>query len=113
MASCGDSGPSEPTSPAGNVSVSVEPKELSLKIAELTRFLYARFYRHPHLQELADHAERSLRTLFAGYLARPEEMAPWYQRWADQVGIERAVCDYIAGMTDRFAQTEYTRQVGG
>jgi dGTPase len=88
-------------------------EELAGKIADLTRFLYARFYRHPHLLELSDHAERSLRTLFAGYLARPEEMAPWYQRWVHHAGIERAVCDYIAGMTDRFAQTEYTRQTGG
>jgi dGTPase len=36
-------------------------------------------------------------------------MAPWYTRWAEQVGLERAVCDYIAGMTDRFAQQEFER----
>jgi hypothetical protein len=31
-------------------------------------------------------------------------MAPWYRQWADKVGLHRSVCDYLAGMTDRFAE---------
>jgi dGTPase len=39
-------------------------------------------------------------------------MPAWYQGWGEEVGIQRAVCDYLAGMTDRFAQSEHERLVG-
>jgi dGTPase len=83
--------------------------ELKRQVAELEIFLDRRFYKHAHLSELTKHAAATLRALFEGYVARPEEMAPWYRRWAEQVGLQRSVCDYIAGMTDRFAQQEYAR----
>jgi len=41
----------------------------------------------------------------------PTEMAPWYRQWIERVGLQRAVCDYLAGMTDRFAEQEYARLV--
>lgn len=77
--------------------------------AELERFLDRRFYKHPHLQELTRHAAETLRGLFEAYVARPQEMAPWYRQWSDRVGLHRAVCDYLAGMTDRFAEQEAAR----
>lgn len=83
--------------------------EVKAQVAELEIFLDRRFYKHAHLTELTKHAAATLRALFEAYVARPGEMAPWYTRWADQVGRERAVCDYIAGMTDRFAQQEFER----
>ena len=86
--------------------------ELEPEVAELTRFLYARFYRHPHLQELTQLAADTLRALFEAYRARPNEMTPWYQAWVEKVGLERAVCDYLAGMTDRFAEQECERLTG-
>jgi dGTPase len=79
------------------------------EVGELQRFLNDTFYKHPHLQELTRHAAQTLRTLFDAYVARPSEMAPWYQQWSDKVGLHRAVCDYLAGMTDRFAETEFAR----
>jgi dGTPase len=82
---------------------------MKAKVAELEIFLDRRFYKHAHLAELTKHAAATLRALFEAYVARPSEMAPWYTRWAEQVGLERAVCDYIAGMTDRFAQQEFER----
>jgi dGTPase len=81
-------------------------------VQELQAFLNRRFYRHPHLLELARHARVVLSALFAAYCDRPGEMPPWYRAWAAEVGINRAVCDYLAGMTDRFAQSEYQRLVG-
>ena len=39
-------------------------------------------------------------------------MSDWYLRWSEEVGLERAVCDFLAGMTDRFAVQEYHRLVG-
>lgn len=83
--------------------------ELAAETAELSRFLYRHFYRHPHLQELTRYAARVVGVLFEAYCDRPEEMAPWYQRWSEEVGVPRAVCDYVAGMTDRFAEAEFAR----
>jgi dGTP triphosphohydrolase len=36
-------------------------------------------------------------------------MRRWYRGWAEAVGLERSVCDYLAGMTDRFARAEHER----
>lgn len=84
-------------------------KGLKKEVAELERFLDKRFYKHAHLQELTRHAATTLQELFRAYLARPQEMAPWYRQWSDKVGLPRAVCDYLAGMTDRFAEHESAR----
>ncbi len=83
--------------------------DLDPKVAELSRFLFARFYSHAHLGELTEHADKVLTALFDTYVARPQEMAPWFRSWADKVGLQLAVCDYIAGMTDRFAEQEFER----
>jgi len=79
---------------------------------ELQKFLHERFYRHEHLMELTAHASEVLRGLFTAYLERPGEMNPWYEAWTEEVGLHRAVCDYLAGMTDRFVQQEHERLVG-
>jgi len=86
--------------------------ELRSQVAELNAFLYRRFYRHPLLNELTDHATEVLGALFQAYADRPDEMAAWYVQWSESVGQERAVCDYIAGMTDRFAESEFERLTG-
>ena len=81
------------------------------KVAELQSFLYAHFYRHEHLRCLEVYAQEVLSGLFRAYLARPQELPPWYRSWTESVGLERAVCDYLAGMTDRFAESEFRRLV--
>ncbi len=86
--------------------------ELKGEVGELQRFLQEHFYRHPRLQELTEHAARVLTPLFEAYVEDPAEMPAWYQHWIDTVGRERAVCDYLAGMTDRFAELEHARLFG-
>lgn len=86
--------------------------ELGRQVGELSRFLYERVYRHPKLLELSQHAAEVLARLFQELCARPQEMPPWYRAWIDEVGRERAVCDYLAGMTDRFAEQEFERLTG-
>lgn len=81
-------------------------------VAELQKFLYRRFYRHPYLQTFRTWARDVIGGLFEVYRSKPDEMSAWYQRWIDEVGLERAVCDFLAGMTDRFAVQEYARLVG-
>ena len=87
--------------------------ELAPEVAELSLFLYRHFYRHEHLQRFREHARRLIFDLFDAYVERPAELSDWYRNWADEVGLERAVCDFVAGMTDRFAEEEYRRLVGG
>jgi dGTPase len=86
--------------------------EASALVAELQRFLWDRVYRHPLLLEFSAYARRLLGGLFRVYVERPGEMPRWYARWAEEVGLERAVCDYLAGMTDRFVELEHVRLVG-
>lgn len=83
--------------------------EIAPLVAELQTFLYEHFYRHPDLLALSEYARRVLARLFEVYVGKPTEMSPWYQDWAREVGVERAVCDYLAGMTDRFAELEFAR----
>ena len=87
-------------------------QEMATQVGELQRFLSHRFYRHEHLQRFLEYARSVLRTLFEAYRADPTQLAPWYRRWADEVGLERSICDYLAGMTDRFAQRECARLAG-
>ncbi len=82
------------------------------EVGELQTFLMRRFYRHPQLLAYAKQTSSVLATLFEGLLAHPEEMPEWYRNWIELVGPERAVCDYLAGMTDRFAEREFSRLTG-
>ena len=82
------------------------------EVAELHRFLYKRFYRHTQLQRLTRYAARVLEALFKALLRTPDAMPSWYRTWIEEVGRERAICDYIAGMTDRFATRETERLTG-
>ncbi|MEM8713271.1 MAG: deoxyguanosinetriphosphate triphosphohydrolase [Planctomycetota bacterium] len=86
--------------------------ELKPLVAELQKFLYRAFYRHPYLQAFRSWAREVIGALFEAYRTHPEEMSPWYHRWIDEVGLERSVCDFLAGMTDRFAVQEHRRLVG-
>ncbi len=85
---------------------------IAREVADLERFLEERFYRHPHLAELSAHAVEVLEALFRALVENPREMPPWYLGWVEIVGLERAVCDYLAGMTDRFAELEFERLTG-
>ena len=76
---------------------------------ELTLFLNDNFYKHDKVIKMVARSERILSDLFHGYLARPETLPRDFKRLADDLSIERAVCDYIAGMTDRFAEEEWRR----
>jgi dGTPase len=77
--------------------------------SELKRFLFANLYRHPSVVATTNRAREVVRELFAIYLSRPGEMSEEFQATADR---PRAVADYIAGMTDRFALREHQRLTG-
>lgn len=87
-------------------------EELAPEVAELHALLYRRFYRHEHLQRFLVFARAVLDGLFGALREDPRQLSSWYQAWVDEVGLERAACDYLAGMTDRFALLEHERLVG-
>jgi dGTPase len=88
--------------------ISLSP-EVEALCAELNRFLDERFYRHYRVMRMVVRSERILSDLFSGYQRRLETLTPEFRRWAEKVGGERAVCDYLAGMTDRYAEEEWKR----
>ena len=79
---------------------------MTAELRELKSFLFAHLYRHPHVTAQRTRAERILESLFERYTARPEELPDTVQSRFEAVGLERAVCDYLAGMTDRYAVDE-------
>ena len=81
---------------------------------ELKRFLMKNLYRHPQVMAMTTQAQTMVRELFAAYFAAPQEMAPAYAERAARavLGAPRAVADYLAGMTDRFAAREHERLTG-
>lgn len=82
---------------------------LEPEVAELQAFLFRTFYQHEKLIAFEARARTTLEALFRALVERPEELPPWYRTWIERSGLERAVCDYIAGMTDRFAVAETER----
>jgi dGTPase len=75
----------------------------------LKRLLFRALYRHPQVNATTDVARRVVRDLFAAYVAAPREMPADF---ADRPDRHRAVADYVAGMTDRFASREHLRLTG-
>lgn len=83
---------------------------------ELKRFLFANLYRHPQVMETTSRARQVVCELFAAYMAEPAEMKPRFAaraQTADNASVcARAVADFIAGMTDRYAGREHERLTG-
>ena len=86
-------------------------EEVAARIHELKGFLYLRLYRHWRVMRMAAKAQRVLEALFHTYTQEPAQLPEAVQDRLDagSDGPERIVCDYIAGMTDRFALEEHAR----
>jgi len=83
--------------------------EISFKNKELKRFLYNRLYCHDKVERMRVKAERFLTLLFETYQKHPTLLPHEYRDKYGDFGTERVICDYIAGMTDRYALDEYKR----
>ncbi len=75
----------------------------------LKDFLYQRMYSHSRVVRMQTKADRLLGELFAAYVAEPRQLPESAQPRIDSDGLQRAVCDYVAGMTDRFALDEHAK----
>jgi len=76
---------------------------------ELKDFLFANLYRHYRVVRMAAKSENIVTELFQIYQANPKTLPAEVQETISERGLERTICDYIAGMTDRFAIDEYKR----
>lgn len=76
---------------------------------ELKKILFEKMYRHYRVVRMATKAERFLSDLFNAYMAEPAILPPAARQRLDEAGLPRVVCDYAAGMTDRFALDEHVK----
>lgn len=83
--------------------------ELARKNRELKLFLHENLYRHYKVERMRVKAERYITDLFSTYNRYPTLLPAKYRKKMELLGKERVVCDYIAGMTDRFALDEYKK----
>lgn len=83
--------------------------DMTEKANELEAFLVERVYRHHRLARMDAKARRFIERLFAAYVEHPNMLPPRFARRIDEQGVRRVVCDYLAGMTDRFCQDDYRR----
>jgi dGTPase len=93
---------------AGQYLVQPSSEVMRLK-RDLEEFLHARVYSHYRVMRMAAKGRRCIKALFAEFCRSPEQLPKRYQLRARQQSLEQTVCDYLAGMTDRYAQDEYLR----
>jgi dGTPase len=76
--------------------------ENNSKLAALEKFLVENFYQHKSVTQTAKQIEDWLQQLFEKFCHKQELMPGYFQQFISREGLQRTVCDYIAGMTDRF-----------
>ncbi len=81
---------------------------IRLEQAELKRFLHANLYRHYRVSRMSSKARRIISELFQAFMTEPVLLPPEFQERA-RTDTPRAIADYIAGMTDRYAIVEHRR----
>jgi dGTPase len=77
---------------------------------ELKQFLRENLYQHYRVTRMAEKAQRILTDLFRAYLDKPRQLPPHIYRRIDENGsAKRVICDYMAGMTDKYALEEHKK----
>lgn len=93
--------------------------EVNAGVNQLRRFLMDRVYRHPHIKGMTERAGKVVKSLYHHHFEDPQRLPPeWHADivkrglLGDKGALARHVGDYIAGMTDRYAELEYRRVFG-
>lgn len=84
-------------------------EEMHTRNRQLKDFLFKKLYRHYRVMRMQTKAERIITSLFNAYQDEPQILPYHVQELIDERGLERTICDYIAGMTDRFAIDEHQK----
>jgi len=91
---------------AGDIHLS---NQVEQALAELREFMFQRVYRNPVAKGEESKARDMLKRMYEYYYAHPEALPEDFQPQMSLEGMERTVCDYIAGMTDNYAVDKYTK----
>jgi len=84
-------------------------KELKELRKPLRQFLMQKLYQHYRVMRMSIKAKRFIRELFNEYVLHPQQMPSEIQQRIPKETTKQVVCDYIAGMTDRYALDEYKK----
>ncbi len=84
-------------------------EDMQRRNRELKDFLFQKLYRHYRVVRMQVKAENIIKNLFEAYTSEPAMLPTQFQKIIALRGLQRTVCDYIAGMTDRFAIEEHQR----
>jgi dGTPase len=95
---------------AGRRLAAISPT-LARNLQKLQDFLLHNVYMHPRTADKQQQARQVIEDLFRAYIADSKLLPPRYQTRIDRDGLHRTACDYIAGMTDRFAIQEHAKLV--
>ncbi|MCK4422882.1 MAG: deoxyguanosinetriphosphate triphosphohydrolase [Candidatus Omnitrophica bacterium] len=76
---------------------------------QLRKFLMENLYKHYRIVRMTNKAKRFIKELFAVYLSKPKQLPPTAQQTVKDGNWHRVICDYIAGMTDRYCLDEYKK----
>jgi dGTPase len=83
--------------------------EMAAGLSELKSYLYQNFYFHHRLIRMSRKAHEILARIFNAYMETPAMLPPDVRAQAEDLGLERALTDYLSGMTDRYANDEYQK----
>ena len=84
------------------------PEEISVAMNELRDFLFDNVYHNPEAKGEEGRAIDMLIRLYEYFVKHPESL-PWEYNLREEDSVERRVCDYISGMTDRYAIATFER----
>jgi len=73
--------------------------------------LRTKLYRHPRLVTMSDRARKIIETIFKRIYKDPSLMPPRFQQMLEREKMEVVIADYIAGMTDRYAEKVYNESL--
>ena len=82
---------------------------LQTRRKELKGFLWTNLYNHYRVVRMSHKAKRFIKDLFGVYLSDPRQLPPSFQNRIKEFGKYQVICDYLAGMTDRFVEDEYKK----
>ena len=91
---------------AGQKAVAFSP-DLARAVREMQDFLLHKVYLRPDAEKKERESRRLIQELFAAFTGSPDLLPSRYQTRIDADGLHRVVCDYIAGMTDRFCKDQH------
>ena len=77
-------------------------------MTKLREFLFERVYRNPVAKSEESKAKEMLTRLFEYYVSNPDKLPRFYRENCESEGVERCACDFISGMTDRYAIEAYS-----